>query len=103
MPSKLLDDLSALTGEDLYHLINMLDRHQIRVVEKVTCQLVKGEDSTKLGGLLLDLMDLRQDALMQIARIPLPLRDAQAIIQRHRFLRRGPVPVNADAEGWSQS
>lgn len=97
MPNPLLTDLGQLTGEEIYHLVNMLDRHQVRCVEIATQQLAAGQVDEGITGLVLDLIELRQDTLMQVARITLPLLEAQAIIYRVRYLRQGAVPMTADA------
>lgn len=94
MPALLVADLSTLTGEQLYHLVVLL----CRACEEVSASLPAPIDwPCEPGGhqaLYEDLMELRDDALIQIGRITVPLAEAQAIIQRALISRNRPVRVS---------
>ena len=98
MTNRLVDDLGNLTGEELFHLISMLDRHMVRLTEATTRRLVRGEDLDGLDGVMLDTIDYRLDALMQIARISVPIHQAAAIIWRQTIARRRFQPMTPDAQ-----
>lgn len=93
MPALLVADLSALTGEQLYHLIRRFDRWISLVCTAGADSGMPEDDVQALNRFVLDLIELREDALMQMARITVPLSEAQAIIQRALISRNRPVRV----------
>lgn len=94
MPALLVADLSALTGEQLYHLIRRFDRWISLVCAAGAGSGMPEADVQALNRFVLELIELRDDALIQIGRITVPLAEAQAIIQRALISRNRPVRVS---------
>lgn len=91
--SALAAELDILAGEELYALVNQLIAAEIRC-EQVLCDpATRGPIRQAVEDMEAELMAARVDALMQIARITVPIREAVKIIYRARFARTHPVRV----------
>lgn len=93
MTASLLDDLSALTGEEVFTLVGRLDAW-IKDAEKAAREAhLYAANRGPLVEQVCELRSIRADVLAQIARITVPIREAQGIIWRARHVRHHPVKV----------
>lgn len=93
MTASLQDDLAGLTGEEIYHLVNELDK-AIGQADNAR----RAHNACDLGAcpatdMVIEFLSCKLDALAQFARITIPIREAAAIIYRVRYSRNHPVRV----------
>lgn len=93
MTASLQDDLAALTGEEIYHLLNELGQATARCLEVAVTPGQRDRVSGDFTGLWTDCLDAELTARAQIARITIPIREAAAIVYRTRYARGRPVRV----------
>lgn len=88
-----LDELAELTGEEIFNLVTELDRGWTAYTEQGA--KYAGRDILPAGftGAMLELHEVKADVLAQIARITVPMREAQGIIWRAVYARNHPVRV----------
>lgn len=96
MRDRFADDLAVLTGEQLMNLLNHLhtalqlaDRRQL----DKTLPPRRREDAADL---IYEIEPVREDAMLNLARIQVPMIEAQAIIWRAVYARRRPFRVNPE-------
>jgi hypothetical protein len=82
MRYQLQDDLSALTGEEVFSLVCELTRAETRALEVLTSPAQRDKAQGSVTGLWQDMLDCRLIALAQVARITIPIREASALIAR---------------------
>ena len=88
-----LESLGQLTGEETYNLVAQLDRWEALVCQAGRNPRLPAEQLQALNRYVLELIEIRQTALVQIARIVIPLAEAQAIVYRTLYARRRAVRV----------
>lgn len=90
------DDLAVLTGEQLMNLLNHLHT-ALQVADRRRHDKTLGprrrDDAADLA---YELEPVREDAMLNLARIQVPMIEAQGIIWRAVFARRRPFRVNPD-------
>lgn len=94
MPEPFHDTLGQLTGEQIMHLIKHLDIAMGVCQFRIHNGAVTEPQLSDLADVYEDLAELHQDAMLNIARIQVPMVEAQAIIWRTVFARRRPFRVN---------
>lgn len=91
---RFVDDLAVITGEELMNLLNHLNT-ALEVAQRrrhdYTLNPRRREDAADLE---YEIAPVREDALLNIARIQVPMIEAQGIIWRAVFSRRRPFRVN---------
>lgn len=96
MRDRFADDLAVLTGEQLMNLLNHLNtalavadcrRHDKTLGNR------RREDAADLA---YEIEPVREDAMLNLARIQVPMIEAQGIIWRAVFARRRPFRVNPE-------
>lgn len=94
MRDRFTDDIAVITGEQLMNLLNHLNTAievcQARKHDR-TLTTWRRDDAADLE---YEIAPLREDAMLNIARIQVPMIEAQAIIWRAVFARRRPFRVN---------
>lgn len=93
MTASLMDDLAALTGEELYNLAGELIANERDCHAALLAPGCQGAVYQSAFALFEDAVAIRADVLAQLVRIPVPMREAAAIIWRARFARGHPVRV----------
>jgi hypothetical protein len=88
-----MDDLAALNGEELYHLLVKLDSCESKIVNAGQSKRLSQDGIQALNRWMIELLEIKYDALAQIARITVPFREAQGIIWRAVYARNHPVRV----------
>lgn len=91
---RFVDDLAVITGEELMNLLNHLHAAlRTATVNSVNFQtsLAKRNDARDLA---YEIEPVLEDAMLQVARIRVPMIEAQNIIWRAVFARRRPFRVN---------
>lgn len=89
----LTEALAELTGEELYHLITALVEAEGVSGTALGKAIREGADLGPPLGLFEWMTEARIDALSQLGRITVPIREAQAIIWRAVYARNHPVRV----------
>ena len=92
MPA-LTEDLADLTGEEIYNLVAHMDSQIDRVCAAPRKRPVSEDDTQALNRLVIDLIEIRQAAMMQVCRISVSFKEAQGIIWRAVYARGHPVRV----------
>jgi hypothetical protein len=94
MRDRFADDLAVLTGEQLMNLLNHLHT-ALQVADRrhfdKTLTPRRRQDAADL---IYELEPVREDAMLNLARIQIPMIEAQGIIWRAVFARRRPFRVN---------
>lgn len=93
MAERWLDTLGHLTGEETYQLVAHFDHWEALVSQAGHRPLMAADHLQALNRMMLELIELRCDVQIQIARITVPLAEAQAIIYRAVYARNRPVRV----------
>lgn len=93
MPTGLISDLGELTGEEIVNLLSQLDQIGAAISAAPRARHLNPADERSLHQFGMEVIDVRADVLIQIARIRVPLIEAQNIIQRAVFRRGHVVPV----------
>lgn len=89
----LTEALAELTGEELFNLLgHLIDAEQAATLAAHSAP-ERHADIGQAIGLMDWLTDARIDALSQLGRITVPIREAQAIIWRAVYSRNHPVRV----------
>lgn len=96
MATQFQADLGELTGEELYNLINALHRWHVRGIEAAFTLIARHQNCGDVVVTLCDTYETLQDATMQIARITVPVKQAQAIVYRQVYGRGRPVPMTPE-------
>ena len=95
--AEIVDDLAGLTGEELYYLFRQLDKW-LAGIEAAGRKIRRNDRRLQpLNRAWADINDMRDAVLLQLARITVPMREAQQIIYRARFARGHPVRMNPGA------
>ena len=93
---RFVDDLAVLTGEQLMNLLNHLHT-ALGVCERRKNDRTLGpRRRDDAADLIYELEPVREDAMLNIARIQVPMIEAQGIIWRAVFARRRPFRVNPE-------
>ncbi len=85
--------LAELDGEQIYNLVTELDKGITAARCELLCGRHRGENEQPISDLLIELLEIKLDALAQIARITVPISEAAKIIYRARYARNHPVRV----------
>jgi len=93
MPFRLVDTLAELDGTEQYHLAMAITDAMCVTAAVVATKATAGKVIAPHVGMLNELEQLREDVLIQSARITVPFRQAQAMIATVLFRRRHPVRV----------
>ena len=96
MPDRFVDDLAVITGEELMNLLNHLDMARSHVAARRLDKSLSEAHHTDAKDLAYELELVREDAMLNIARIRVPMIEAQHIIWRAVFARRRPFRVNPE-------
>lgn len=91
---RLVDDLSVITGEELMNLLNHLQTALDLCHVHYNDRGLRLRHRREMLDLIYEIEPVREDALLQIARIQVPMIEAQRIIWRAVFARRRPFRVN---------
>lgn len=89
----LTDELAELTGEELYYLLTALIEAEGISGTVLGKAVREGADIAGPLGLMEWMTEARIDALSQLGRITVPIREAQQIIYRAVYARNHPVRV----------
>ncbi len=96
MRDRFADDLAVLTGEQLMNLLNHLNT-AIEVAQRRKCdRTLNGKRRDDAADLEYEIAPVREDAMLNLARIQVPMIEAQGIIWRAVFARRRPFRVNPE-------
>lgn len=98
----LVSALQVLTGEELYELARALNEGIDRIFNLSVAQVWEAADVAPQGAVLDELREVRTDALLNMARIQVPLGEAQKIIWRQVYSRGRPWKVVPDYS-WAQA
>lgn len=85
--AKWLDELGQLTGEELFHLIGKLNEWTRDAERALTRQVYCDGPTAALSDMAGEMTELEIDARMQVARITVPMREAQSTVYQRRFAR----------------
>ena len=96
MRDKFADDLAVLTGEQLMNLLNHLNTALQVCDRRQHDQRLGPRRRNQAADLAYEIEPLREDAMLNIARIQVPMIEAQGIIWRAVFARRRPFRVNPE-------
>lgn len=92
--AKWLDELGELTGEELFHLIGKLSQWTRDADRAITVNQVSDRPAMALATMGDEFAELEIDVRMQVARITVPMREAQATVYQRRFARGQMVKVS---------
>lgn len=96
MRDRFADDLAVLTGEQLMNLLNHLNTALAHVAARRLDRSLCEAHRTDAADLAYEIEPVREDAMLNIARIQVPMIEAQGIIWRAVFARRRPFRVNPE-------
>lgn len=91
-----LQVLGQLTGEDIYHLTRKLDSCMSKLQSAGTVPYDAAEFDEPYKSMYGETEQIRTAVLMQVARITVPIIEAQNIIYRARFARGHPIRMNPE-------
>ena len=94
--SQLVDDLSVVTGEELMNLLNHFQKALDVCHVHYNDRRMRLRHRADMLDLIYEIEPLREDAMLNIARIQVPMIEAQRIIWRAVFARRRPFRVNPE-------
>lgn len=94
MRDRFVDDLAVITGEELMNLLNHLNMALAQAAARRLDRSLSDADHRDAADLAYEIEPIRKDALLNIARIQVPMIEAQQIIWRAVFSRRRPFRVN---------
>lgn len=90
------DDLAVITGEQLMNLLNHLDTALTECRRRMGDKTLGPRRRDDAADLIYEIEPVREDAMLNIARIQVPIIEAQGIIWRAVFARRRPFRVNPE-------
>lgn len=93
MERDLITTLGALNGEELYNLIIKLRSSAHRLQYEAGSRKITAARRNMFLSLMSDAMQYENDALIQVARIHVPLKEATSIIARESYRRHYPQKV----------
>lgn len=93
MSDQFIAELGVLTGAELYALIDKLVRARLTTSTALTVRLFDGQQTADFVLVSGELESVFNDVAMQLARITVPLQQAQATIARAAFRGHRPVRV----------
>jgi hypothetical protein len=96
MRDRFADDLAVLTGEQLMNLLNHLHTALQLVDRRKRDNTLTPRRREDAADLAYELEPVREDAMLNLARIQVPMIEAQGIIWRAVFARRRPFRVNPE-------
>lgn len=96
MRDRFADDLAILTGEQLMNLLNHLDTALTVCRRRMRDRTLGDRRRDDAADLVYELEPVREDAMLNLARIQVPMIEAQGIIWRAVFARRRPFRVNPE-------
>lgn len=96
MRDRFMDDLAVLTGEQLMNLLNHLHTARDVCVRRKLDYTLNNRRRDDAADLVYEVEPLIEDAMLNIARIQVPMIEAQGIIWRAVFARRRPFRVNPE-------
>lgn len=96
MRDRFVDDLAVLTGEQLMNLLNHLHTARDVGTRRMRDSSLTDRHRDDAADLVYEVDPLIEDAMLNIARIQVPMIEAQAIIWRAVFARRRPFRVNPE-------
>lgn len=94
MRDRFADDLAVLTGEQLMNLLNHLDTALTLCRYRLNANISPSRHRDDAADLIYEIEPVREDAMLNLARIQVPMIEAQGIIWRAVFARRRPFRVN---------
>lgn len=94
MRDRFVDDLAVLTGEQLMNLLNHLDLALTVCRNRSHNRSLPDRKREDADDLIYEIEPVREDAMLNLARIQVPMIEAQGIIWRAVFARRRPFRVN---------
>lgn len=89
----LQESLADLNGDELYELVNVLTNALVDAAAQFTSTSENGTESRQAAELLAELRDTFTTVAIQMARITVPIREAQGVIWRAVYSRNHPVKV----------
>ena len=89
----LIAALSVLTGDELYNLVTKLRSASLECLTRSCERKIVDARREYYKTMMTEALSLQTDALMQIARIPIPLGEAAAVIRRDSLRRHHPQKV----------
>lgn len=93
MTIRWIDELGVLTGEEIYRLASHLADAQAAATAALASAAMAGAEWQQVADMLAELVQARDDVLIQCARITIPLAQAQAITASPRAGGRWLRPV----------
>jgi len=96
VPDRFVDDLAVLTGEQLMNLLNHLHTARDIAITRHLNRSLPARKREDAGDLADEVEPLIEDAMLNLARIRVPMIEAQQIIWRAVFARRRPFRVNPE-------
>lgn len=96
MRDRFADDLAVLTGEQLMNLLNHLHTAISLADIRYRDKSLSHRQREDAGDITYELEPVREDAMLNLARIQVPMIEAQGIIWRAVFARRRPFRVNPE-------
>jgi hypothetical protein len=96
MRDRFADDLAVLTGEQLMNLLNHLNTALQTADRRQRDKSLTPSRRADAAELAYEIEPVREDAMLNLARIQVPMIEAQGIIWRAVFARRRPFRVNPE-------
>lgn len=96
MRDRFVDDLAVLTGEQLMNLLNHLHTSRDVCTRRQLDRSLNDRRRDDAADLVYEVEPIIEDAMLNIARIQVPMIEAQGIIWRAVFARRRPFRVNPE-------
>lgn len=96
MRDRFVDDLAVLTGEQLMNLLNHLHAARDVCTGRQRDHTLNARRRDDAADLVYEVEPIIEDAMLNIARIQVPMIEAQGIIWRAVFARRRPFRVNPE-------
>ena len=96
MKDRFVDDLAVLTGEQLMNLVNHLHLARDVCTRRRLDRTLNGARRDDAADLVYEIEPVIEDAMLNLARIQVPMIEAQGIIWRAVFARRRPFRVNPE-------
>ena len=93
---RFVDDLAVLTGEQLMNLLNHLHIARDVAMRRKGDKTIGPMWRARAADILYEVDPLIEDCMLNLARIQVPMIEAQGIIWRAVFARRRPFRVNPE-------